>query len=103
MNETTDAHDRRTLRRKRNRRVLRRGQVSRTTPPKKRAGKATGPRRLDGQLWDVHTVAAMMGVPPATAGLRLGQLRRRHVLLGAHGRFTFHGLFRHYPELDTDS
>ncbi|MFI1399015.1 tetratricopeptide repeat protein [Streptomyces sp. NPDC020681] len=42
------------------------------------------------------TIAAMMGVPPATAGLRLGQLRRRHVLLGAHGRFTFHGLFRHY-------
>lgn len=30
-------------------------------PPAKRAGISSGPRRLDGELWDVHTAAAMLG------------------------------------------
>lgn len=45
-----------------------------TLPPKKRAGHATGPRRLNGEVWDVHTVAAMMG---ATEKTIRGQVARR--------------------------
>ncbi|MDA2911411.1 helix-turn-helix domain-containing protein [Nitrospiraceae bacterium AH_259_D15_M11_P09] len=33
----------------------------RSSPPPKQAGKATGPRRFNGQVLDVHEAAALLG------------------------------------------
>ena len=38
--------------------------MPRRLPPKKRAGRATGPRRLDGAVLDVDTAAAFLGDSP---------------------------------------
>ncbi len=57
--------------------------VQERKPPPKRAGVPSGPRRLNGEVWDIHTLAAKMG---ASEKMVRGQVARKllpHRKLGA--------------------
>ena len=56
--------------------------MSRRPPPKKKAGKATGPRRLDGVAMDIATTAATMGESPKATRSQIARGLIPHHRLG---------------------
>jgi hypothetical protein len=72
----------------------------RRSPPKKRVGQATGPRRLEGEILDVAATAALLGVTEKCIRARVTRQLLPHRIWGSRVCFLRAELMAFLTKLD---